>query len=187
MSFLSLHEEPRRTARPIQIFATTSAPPAFGSDFATYTSNLRTRPPREDSIALFDPVSRYPSDGFTRSVLVCSTQKIMHMVGEIVPNIVPDRYHRRDLHVSMARGAKTVILVQTARNLTTISHHLGALRYAARKDPSYQKLNYVQHLQDHLQAIIQSSKLSTVEVLEDEATTFADARTASRRSEILTG
>ena len=127
----------------VRELAATCAPTKFESDLNMYTSGIHTRPPQTDSTILcFDC-----APNFGRAIVAFdSAVTTEQMVSGLTTNhpVIP-------LNTSLLLRKPTDLSVDFTRtNLGDIQDQLSQMQYAARRNPSYSKLNYVLHLQDHL-------------------------------------
>lgn len=162
-------EPDERTITPfVELLATTCPPPRYESDVEIFTSSYHTKPPRQDSVTLFFENQPQPRPNYLCGVLACSTSNVMdelvHQLRQSPPlDYLPsgDGYDAK----SLLQLSQSLINSRTDSNLSSINAYLSEIQYLARSDPTYLKLNYIIHLRDHLENILDlteqaSSKLT---------------------------
>ena len=138
-------------------------PRKYASDIWMYTTNLHTAPPRLDSVTLIYLEAGALGFAYERVLVSCSSTHILDVVLSRIltsPAIDPENV-REEGPLAVARVMWMTRIVhavidQLSRNVVSIDTCLSDMRYAARKSPSYLKLHYVLHLQDHLRCNMQS-------------------------------
>ena len=150
-------------------------PRKYGSDIWMYTTNLHTAPPRLDSVTLIYLEAGAAGFAYERALVACSSTHILDAVSTRIltpPTIDPGFVQKEGLLAAarvmwMTRIIHAVI-DQLNRNVVLIDACLSDMRYAARSSPSYLKLNYVLHLQDHLRCNVESLEtLKQIDPTED--------------------
>ena len=138
-------------------------PRKYGSDIWMYTTNLHTAPPRLDSVTLIYLEAGTAGFAYERALVSCSSKHMLSAVSTriltspaIDPGIVQDEGPLAVARVMWMTRIVHAIIDQLSRNIMSIDTCLSDMRYAARNSPSYLKLNYVLHLQDHLRCNMQS-------------------------------
>jgi hypothetical protein len=166
-------------------FAVTGQPSPFRSDFATYTSRPHARPPSLNPLTFWDGLVSHGDSGGNndevgpwsrRSIVLCTTGDEMASLKLLLANLLPAPWTQQSNHDApfAARFVMTGIEHCALKNIDLISAHLEEMRYVSRNSPSYQKLNHVLHLQDHLQDIMRRTKPPVIDEIKTKKSVLAE-------------
>lgn len=140
--------------------ATTIAPPQLDENFVNAFKS-HYYPPDYHFLRLIR-VSQAMNSGQTidKYVVLCDSQELRGALRDFVmsrsffddgsPN-EPEAILRGDFSILLVRYFKQYVIHQLCHNLDRLKTNLEEAKYEGRKDPSYNKLNYVLHLGDHLE------------------------------------